>query len=266
MRIGAIGFGNLASALLSGMLKSGNFTADQLGVYDISAERMTLAQEQYKISTYSTAEALVRASDVVILSVKPQFYKDALSEIKDAAGGKLFISVAAGISTRYITDILGDSNIHVIRSMPNTALLIGQGATAISKGANVADDEMSLAESIFGSCGVVKTIEEAQMNDIIAVNGSSPAYIFLFAKAVCSFAEKHGIDPDTAKELIAQTLLGSAVMIRESGMELSSLISMVTSKGGTTERALGVFNDNGFSELIEAAMQACSDRADELGK
>ena len=205
-------------------------------------------------------------SDIIVLAVKPQHYAEAIESLKDAATeDKTFVSIAAGISISYVQNALGRA-CPVVRVMPNTPLLLGKGASALCPSENISDEDKKIVEELFAGSGVCEYITEEHMNEIISVNGSSPAYIYLFAKAMADYAESCGIDYDKAMNLICATLEGSAAMLRESGDSADVLIEKVSSKGGTTIAALNKLREHGFTEAIRDAMQACTDRAEELGR
>lgn len=200
------------------------------------------------------------------MAVKPQHYAEAIASLKDAATAeKTFVSIAAGISISYVQNALGKA-CPVVRVMPNTPLLLGKGASALCPSDNISEEDKQIVEELFAGSGVCEYITEEHMNEIISVNGSSPAYIYLFAKAMADYAESCGIDYDKAMNLICATLEGSAAMLRESGDSADVLIEKVSSKGGTTIAALNKLREHGFTEAIRDAMQACTDRAEELGK
>ena len=264
-KIGFIGAGNMATAIINGVITTGTYPAEKLFVFDVSKEKCDAMQEK-GVGSFSSANALVKDCDVVFLAVKPQNFAEVLESVRDAVTmNTLFVTIAAGISTRYIKDAVG-CDCPVIRVMPNTPLLLGQGATAICRSENVTEDQFALIQGFFASCGTVAVLDESQLNAVIAVNGSSPAYVYLFAKAMVDSAEKQGIDRETALSLVCQTLIGSAAMLSQPDASPDALIKMVSSPGGTTLKALDVLYENGFEGIIDKAMQACTQRAEELGK
>ena len=266
MTLGFIGFGNMAVAIAQGAIKADVVSEEKIYAYDISCNKINEFKNDYNINCAETLESLVSACDTVVLAVKPQNYDDVLADLNSFnTSHAVFISIAAGISIDKIKKYLGDES-KVVRVMPNTPLLLGCGATALCRCDKISDDEFEAACSLFKCSGIVEVLTEDKMNEIIAVNGSSPAYLFLFAKAVCDYAESCGISRESAKNLFAQTMIGSAKMITDSGDELQTLIDKVTSKGGTTAKALECFYNADFEGIIKSAMDACSKRANELGK
>ena len=183
----------------------------------------------------------------------------------EASLNKTFVSIAAGISIAYVRGALG-CDCPVVRVMPNTPLLLKKGASALCPSDGISDGDKELVYRMFAGSGVCEYITEDHMNEIIAVNGSSPAYIYLFAKAMADYAESCGIGREQAMNLICATLEGSAAMLRDSGDSADVLIQKVSSKGGTTIAALEQLRAHGFEEAISDAMQACTKRAEELGR
>lgn len=227
---------------------------------------MCCIENSSSVHTAGSLAELAQNCSIIFLAVKPQNFAEVLTDLKaNVDEHTLFVSIAAGISTRYITDSLG-CQCPVIRTMPNTPLLIGKGATAICRTPNVSDEDFALVQSLFSACGTVTVLDETQMNAVISVNSSSPAYIYLFAKAMMDSAVQQGIDADTALSLICQTFEGSAQMLRQPDLTPETLIKMVSSPGGTTLQALDVLYKSGFEQMIDSAMKACTKRAEELGR
>jgi pyrroline-5-carboxylate reductase len=264
-RIGFIGAGNMAGAILEGILKKQLSAPSQLAIYDVDKSKYNSFTSR-GINSYDSISELAQNCNIIFLSVKPQNYEDVLLQLKPFVDeSKILVSIAAGISSTYIKLYIG-FECKVVRVMPNTPLLLGVGATAICKCPPVCDSEFEKIVDIFKSGGIVEVLPEDKMNAIIAVNGSSPAYVYLFAKAVIDGAVKLGIDAQTAKTLICKTLEGSAKMLTNSGMEPEELIKMVSSPGGTTLKALEALYEHGFEESIKDAMKRCTERAEELGR
>ncbi len=263
-KIGFIGAGNMATAIIKGMIAQ-NGSAEMLGVYDTDKAK-TDVMLGMGVEVYPSSPVLVSSCDIIVLAVKPQNYAEVLDAVKiEANESKTFVSIAAGISIGYVRKALG-CNCPVVRVMPNTPLLLKKGASALCPSENISDEDKELVYRMFAGSGVCEYISEEHMNEIISVNGSSPAYIYLFAKAMADYAQSCGIGYEQAMNLICATLEGSAAMLRESGDTPDELIKKVSSKGGTTIAALEKLREHGFTEGILDAMQACTDRAEELGK
>lgn len=263
-KIGFIGAGNMATAIIKGLTAQNN-TAENITVFDLSKEKCDIMRAM-GVSVAPSSSDVVKESDIIVLAVKPQHYADVLDEIKDTANeSKTFVSIAAGISIAYVQNALG-CKCPVVRVMPNTPLLLQKGATALCPSENIGEEDRKVVYDMFAGSGVCEFITEDHMNEIISVNGSSPAYIYLFAKAMADYADSCGISYDKAMNLICATLEGSAAMLRESGDSPDVLIQKVSSKGGTTIAALDVLRERGFTEAITDAMKACTKRAEELGR
>lgn len=263
-KIGFIGAGNMATAIIKGLIAQ-NGTADFIGVFDLSEEKCN-SMKGMGVTVYPSSSEIVQNSDIIVLAVKPQNYAEVLEEIKPVVSvSKTFVSIAAGISIAYVQTAL-DCACPVVRVMPNTPLLLKKGASALCPSDNISDEDKQVVYDMFAGSGVCEYITENHMNEIIAVNGSSPAYIYLFAKAMADYAAQQGIDYGKAMNLICATLEGSAAMLRESGDSAEVLIQKVSSKGGTTIAALDKLREHGFTEAIFDAMDACTKRAEELGK
>ncbi len=258
-----IGTGNMAYAIIGGLVNDTSALAvpkNQIILFDANP-----AQYQKFGNGFVLAESIQDAmrADVIVLAVKPQNYADVLSEISGTdLAGKIIISIAAGISTAYIESRLGPCA--VVRTMPNTPLLIGKGVTAICANANVSDEDFAFVEQIFASSGTTIRLAERDMNKICAATGSSPAYVFLMIKAICEGAVKQDILCDDMRTAVCNMVIGSATLARESDKSLDELIRMVTSPKGTTEQALRVLHEAEFEKTVIEAMDACTKRADEL--
>ncbi|MEE1155574.1 MAG: pyrroline-5-carboxylate reductase [Acutalibacteraceae bacterium] len=264
-KIGFIGAGNMATAIINGMLSNNVTTAENIFVFDLDTEKLN-QMSQKGIITCTSANEVVDNCHFVVLAVKPQNYQEVLTGIKNSVkDSTIMVSIAAGISINYVLSTL-EKNCGCVRVMPNTPLLLGCGATAVCPSENISDEDFAVVKSMFATSGVCQVLPESQMNTIIAVNGSSPAYVYLFAKAMCDYASEQGINTDVAMELICATLKGSAEMLMKSGDTPDQLIKKVSSPGGTTLAALDVLDKGGFYDNIKNAMTACTNRAEELGK
>jgi len=261
--LAVIGVGNMAKAIINGILDVG-FPLNSIYLYDVNiAQSSSIVASNVYISE-SIKEA-VSSADSVLISVKPQNYNEVLDRISETPSyrDKLYISIGAGISTDYHKDRLGD--VAVLRVLPNLPIVIGKGVSVICRSNSVDTDDFKFVVDIFSSAGSVIDIDESQMNPIIGVTSSSPAYVFKFIEAICEGAALQGIDSPALKTAVCDMIIGSALMLRESDRSPSELVSAVASKGGTTERAISKLNEYDFSKGIVEAMKACTARADELG-
>lgn len=261
--LGFIGAGNMASAILSGVLGQGLIPPARIWLANRHGEKL----ESFAVrGVHTTLDNCVvaRAADVLVLAVKPQMFGDVLTEIGPLMEGKCVVSIAAGISAAYLRKCLPGA--YVVRAMPNTPLTVGVGATAVAMAPEVPEALLRTVLDLFGSAGAVELIEESQMDDIINVNGSTPAFFFRMAESLVSRAAEAGIDPCVALRLAAKTMEGSARLLLESGKTPEELIRQVCSPGGTTLAALSAFDDLGFDALLREAMNRCTQRSRELGQ
>ena len=242
-----------------------NFTGNPVRLMDISGISFIICMaaagaEEFcpAVHTFRLAEHMVHTEIAHHLHV--------LESLKNSiTTAKTVVSIAAGISIAYVRKGL-ECDCPVVRVMPNTPLLLKKGATALCPSENISDDDKTIVYNMFAGSGVCEYIDESHMNEIIAVNGSSPAYIYLFAKAMADYAKNCGIDYDKAMNLVCATLEGSAAMLRDSGEPVETLIDRVCSKGGTTIAAMDKLKEHGFYEAVLDGMDACTKRAEELGK
>lgn len=268
IKLSFIGAGNMAGAVITGITQSGGlFTTDDIAIYDVNPSTC----EKYAADGFHVCSSESDAAewgDLVFLSVKPQNYKDVLSVISASGldvSKKVFISFAAGISIASIKSVLGEQ-CPVIRTMPNTPLMIGCGVTAVCPSPEVSSHMLELTCRIFASGGRCIKLPESEMNSIISVTSTSPAYFYKLAAAMCSGAEQQGIDAAVLPIIVAEVCLGAARMMLESGRTAEELVRMVASPNGTTEAALKTLDERNFNEMIHEAMAACTKRANELGE
>lgn len=258
-----IGAGNMASAIAGGIIKSQIVSPEHIYLFDKNQEQYNKFDSQ----CIGTDALLIGFNEAkyVFLSVKPQNIKDVLSEIRHLDyENKVFISICAGITIESIEALL--PNAQIIRTMPNTPLMLGMGVTAVCKNNRVSSQDFDFVKSIFSSSGYVTEIEEKDINCLTAVTSSSPAYVYLFAKGLLEGAKVQGFNYEDTLKMICYTLIGSANMILSANKSVDDLIAMVKSPNGTTERALNVFEDKDFLGIISEAMDACAKRAEELSK
>ncbi len=266
--ISFIGAGNMATAIIGGMLKTG--TAPKLiTVYDKLSDKAALFKEK-GLNVAETLRDACEKSEFILLAVKPQNFAEVLGEIKESRtdiSDKTFISIAAGISTEAIEGFL-DKKCAVVRVMPNTPLMVGKGASALCRNDRVTDEDFALACGIFEASGMIMVLDESKMNTVICANGSSPAYFYYFIDAVVKSAKAQGLDIDERLllEAVCKTVIGSAQMLLDSGKTAGELVAAVTSPRGTTERAMNVLYENNVDEIIHKAMCACTYRAEEMAK
>lgn len=261
-KIGFIGTGNIATAIYNGVTASGYIKHDNIMVYDNDSEKMIPFSNVGSVVAKSSAE-LCEKCEYVFLTVKPQIYNSVLSDIKDYAKDTCFVDVAAGISIDAVKTCLG-FDAPVIRVMPNTPLMVSVGSTALVKKSPVTDEQFNFIKGCFDSCGVTAVVDEECINTVIAASGSSPAYIMRFAKILIDFAAENGLSRESANNLVIQTLLGSAKLIKESDKDISELITNVTSPNGTTAAGLKCLDELNFDDALRSCLEATVKRAEEL--
>lgn len=261
MKIGFIGGGNMAEALIKGITSHG---MKDIIVSEPREERREYLEEKFRINTTSSNKEAVSSCGMIILAVKPQNMEGLLSEIAgDIDGSKTVVSIAAGITLDYLSSKLKTKKL--IRVMPNTPALVGEGMTVLSMCECFSGNEISTVRDIFMSVGKVITLPEKHMNAVTALSGSGPAFFALFTEAMIEAGVKSGLSGDDAAILANQTLLGTARQL-ETGMPPEKLRAMVTSPGGTTAAGLEVFEKNRLRETVQSAIDAAIKRAEELGR
>jgi pyrroline-5-carboxylate reductase len=264
--IAFLGGGNMAEALIQGLLASGLVRPDHLLVNDVSADRLEHLRKTYGIIIEkSTKEAAARA-DVLLLCVKPQVMDVVLAKIAPVADGqKVVISIAAGVTISRLEKML-TANPRVIRVMPNTPALVLAGASGIAAGSRATEGDLELARQIFGAVGRSVTVEEKLMDAVTGLSGSGPAYVFMIIDALSDAGVKAGLSRPLALELAAQTVYGAAKMVLETKEHPARLRDMVTSPGGTTIEGLHALEKGKLRATLMNAVEAATARSRELGK
>ncbi|MBI5902080.1 MAG: pyrroline-5-carboxylate reductase [Deltaproteobacteria bacterium] len=268
--IGFLGAGNLAEALIKGLIASGKFSPARIVASDRISGRITHLAETYEIKVYARNYEVARNADIIFLTVKPNDVNGVLKEIaSDIAPDKLLISAAAGITTTAVEKTIKEAGmagvIPVVRAMPNTPAIVREGATAICAGTAAGRAELEVAGALFESVGKVVVIDDESLMDVVTgLSGSGPAYVFLFIKALVEASVAAGLREDTAKLLAAQTMLGAARLALESPRTLDELVRMVASPGGTTVAGIKKLEEGGFKGVVTEAVEAAIKRAREL--
>lgn len=260
IKLGFLGAGNMGSAIMKG-IASGKLDAE---VYAFDKDPGKLAAVPAR-PCKSEAE-LVSVCKYVLLAVKPQVLGSVLDAVKDSVtSDTVFISICAGISEEFIRSRTAP-DVKVVLVMPNTPMMLGMGASAMSTDDKTSPEEFAFARSVIESCGIAEIVPIDKMKEIICINGSSPAFIYLFAKGFVDYASANGIDADAALRLFAATLKGSAEMLTSSGMTVDQLIKQVSSPGGTTIAGLDKLYEGKLTDDVYAACEACTRRAYELSQ
>jgi pyrroline-5-carboxylate reductase len=263
-KLAFLGAGNMARALLRGCLERAHIAPARLGAADIARDALAKLGKELAIRTFDDNGAAAAWADVLVLSVKPQVVPSVLAEIAPHVGAKLVISIAAGVTNAAIETALGSST-RVVRAMPNTPAMVGEGATAIAPGGAATSEDLALTESLFGSVGVVVRVTEGQMDAVTGLSGSGPAYAFIAIEALADAGVRAGLSREVALKLSAQTLLGAAKLALESGEHPAKLKDMVTSPAGTTIAGVAALERAGYRHALIAAVEAAVARSRELG-
>ena len=264
MKLGVIGAGNMASAIIGGIVKKGLIEGEDIICSSpVKAER-DKAQLAYGIRVTENNRETIRESDIIIFAVKPQVISRVVEEIKlDIDDEKLFISIVAGKSIEWFETAAGKS-FKIIRTMPNTPALVGEGMTGVCPNTKVEQDDLEKALEILSSLGKAAVVPESLMDAVVAVSGSSPAYVFLMIEAMADGAVRLGMPRAMAYKFAAQAVYGSAKMVLETGKHPAELKDMVCSPAGTTIEAVRVLEDMGFRSSLIEAMDACAEVSKKL--
>lgn len=264
MKIGIIGLGNMGGAILGGIVAKGIVAPENIYGYDVSEVMVNNAVDKYRINAASSNEEVIEGADAVILAVKPQFMGQMLEGLKKKWNDDtVIISIAAGKSLDWLGQIIGKGH-KIVRCMPNTPALVGEGCTGICAGEKVNADDMKLAKMLLESCGKAIEVTENQMDAVVGISGSSPAYVFMFIEAMADAGVKAGLSRDKAYEFAASAVKGSAALMLETKKHPGELKDMVCSPAGTTIAAVEVLEEGGFRGLIMDAVDACVQRNREL--
>ncbi len=265
--LGLIGAGNMGSAILRGMLDAGYVKASQMVVCDASRRRMEELSEEIPGAIYCDEPIdLVEQCDMVILALKPHQIQSLLDNVRQALDGKAIISIAAGWTTDMLAQALEDTTATYLRVMPNTPAMVGEGMTALCDDTTFSKDDFDFAKGIFDAVGRTVVLPERLFDGVVAISGSSPAYIFMLIEAMADAGVKEGLPRACAYEMAAQSVLGSALMVLSSGTHPASLKDAVCSPGGTTIEAVEVLERKGFRAAVMDAMGACAEKSRQMSR
>ncbi|MGG7148905.1 pyrroline-5-carboxylate reductase [Clostridium butyricum] len=260
-KVGFIGCGNMGSSMVGGLIKSGFLKSEEIIVSTKTEASSKKLRDEFKVATTLDSKTVAKESQTIILAVKPNMYKSVVEEIKsELTEDKLIITIAAGISIENMEEWLGD-DLKIIRTMPNTPALVGQAMSAVCPNKNVSEEELKYCINIFESFGECEVLEEKYFDGFIAVAGSSPAYVFMFIEAMADGAVKLGIPRAKAYKMAAQSVLGSAKMVLETGKHPGELKDMVCSPAGTTIDAVVELEKLGFRNSVIQAMDKCAEKS-----
>lgn len=261
-----VGAGNMANAIIGGLVKQG-LSPSNITASAPSEEHLAQIKSNWNVNVSADNADSVAKASVIVLSVKPQVLKQVCEELSQNLSHRpLIISIAAGIELASLSEWLGKEHA-IVRCMPNTPAQVLTGASGLFANEFVSDEQKQVSFELFSGIGIVEWLSaEAEMHAVTALSGSGPAYIFLMIDAMAQAAVKQGIAPDTARKLAAQTVLGAAQMVLDSDLSPAQLKKNVMSPGGTTERAINVFESKGLPQIVDDAMSAAADRSRELAE
>ena len=261
--IGFIGGGQMAEAIIKGLLHTG-MNPQQIKVAEPISQRREHLTSTYQIGVERESASVVKNVDVVVLAVKPQMMETVLTELKTCYLGQLLITIAAGLPISFYQTML-DAQAPIIRVMPNMCALILEGASALCRNKSVTDADLAYAEKLFTAVGSTVIVEEKLMDAVTGLSGSGPAYVFSFIEALIDGGVKLGLSRQISRELAVQTVYGAAACMKQSNAHPAELRDRVTSPGGTTASALQILDFNGFKGTVVEAVDAACNRSQELG-
>jgi pyrroline-5-carboxylate reductase len=264
-KIGFIGGGNMAEAFIKGLM-NGGFPATDILFFEPNEKRRELMIERYGVSCVVDNMELVNKSDIIVVATKPQILHKVLEDIVTVFNDeKLLISILAGITTTTFEEGLG-GHPRVVRAMPNTPALAGQGAAALCPGKNVKEEDRRVTQHLFETVGIALWVEEGQMDAVTGLSGSGPAFVYTFIEALTAGGVQEGLRLDIAQSLAVQTVVGAAHLVKETGEHPALLREKVCSPAGTTISAIRVLEERGLRAMMMEAVGAATTRSRELGK
>ncbi len=263
MKIGFIGLGNMGTAMIGGIIKQKMVEPSDILGADFSGVRTDAVAKEYGIKGLASNIEVARSVDILVTSVKPQVYESVIEEIKDFINDNtVIVSIAPGKTIDWLTERYERSEvIKIVRCMPNTPALVAEGCTGVCRNENVTDKEFETVLKLLGSFGKAYEVLESQMDAVVAVSGSSPAYVFMLIEAMADGAVAEGLPRKIAYEMAAQAVLGSAKMVLDTGKHPGELKDMVCSPAGTTIDAVAVLENMGFRASVIEAERVCADKS-----
>lgn len=260
MKIGFIGCGNMAKAMINGILSSGQAPKENIMASAKTEATRNKIREQLGIRAAESNREAVEFADVVFLAVKPQYFEEVLTEIRPSVSKQIFVSIAPGKTLAWLQERLGDS-VKIIRTMPNTPAMVGAGMTGLCKNELVTHEEAEMVCRLCDSFGKTEIVPESLIDVVVGVSGSSPAYVFLFLEAMADAAVADGMPRAQAYKFAAQAVMGSAKLMLETGEHPGVLKDMVCSPAGTTIEAVRVLEEKGLRSAVIEAQRACVKKA-----
>ena len=262
--LAVLGGGRMGEAIIGGLLSAGSIDAANVVVGEPLAERRLTLDAAHGVRTTASAAEAAAAGEIILLAVKPQVIGEVLASIAGSVGEALVVSIAAGISCARIESLL-PAGTAVVRVMPNTPAMVGEGMSVVSGGSEATDEHVELVRELFSLLGKSIVLPEKHQDIATAISGSGPAYVAIFIDALTRAGVRQGLSRDQAQALAVQTVRGTAVLLEESGMHPEELVDGVASPGGTTIAAIDALEDSGFRSAVSAAVAAAVKRAKELG-
>ena len=266
MKLGFIGTGNMASAIMGGIIKNNVIPAEEIIGADLFAPGRERVQKEYGINVTADNKEVAQKAETIILSVKPQFYESVIADIKDVVTDKqIIITIAPGKTLAWLAEQFG-KDVKIVRTMPNTPAMVGEGMTAVCPNEHLTEDEIAYVKSLLESFSRAEIVPERLMDVVTAVSGSSPAYVFMLIEAMADAAVSGGMPRKQAYQFAAQAVLGSAKMVLDTGKHPGELKDMVCSPGGTTIEAVMKMEEKGLRSTIMEGMRACADKSRKMTK
>ena len=264
MKVGFIGAGNMASAMIGGIINSKLLSPSNIIASAKTDKTLDNIKEKYKINTTKDSISLVKECDIVVIAVKPNVYEEVLKQIKDYIDNeKIIVTIAAGISINSVEKIIGNDK-KIIRTMPNTPALVNCGMSSLSPNKNIEKNDIDAVKTIFDSFGKSEIVDESLIDVVIGASGSSPAYAFMFIEAMADCAVSYGMKREMAYEFCAQAVMGAAKMVLETKKHPGELKDMVCSPGGTTIEAVKTLENEGMRSAVINGMASCIEKSIEM--
>ena len=265
--VGMIGTGNMGSAILRGIVEASYVKPTQLTVFDVSRRKLKEIEEDIPgIQVARDCLEVAEAADLIILAVKPLYVREVIDEIRPGLQGKAVLSIAAGWTVSMLEEALRGTGATYLRVMPNTPALVGEGMTALCDDTTFSQEDFDYAKGIFDAVGKTRVLPERLFDGVIAISGSSPAYVYMMIEAMADAGVREGLPRTYAYEMAAQSVLGSALMVLSSGTHPAALKDAVCSPGGTTIEAVAALERSCFRAAILNAMEACAEKSREMSK
>ncbi|MBA4347533.1 MAG: pyrroline-5-carboxylate reductase [Clostridiales bacterium] len=265
IRLGVIGAGNMGEAILRGYLTSGYASGEKTAVFDPDIDKCRTLERDLGVEVAESLASLIDGSDLLLIAVKPNVCTQLFAEQFEFFANKAVVSIAAGWGGERLRNAL-PATARVLRVMPNTPAMIGEGMIVFESGDSLTAEERAFTETLFGSVGDVISVEPKLMDAVTAVSGSGPAYVYLFIEAMADGGVKAGLPRPVALKLAAQTVKGAAMMVSETGVHPGELKDRVCSPGGTTIEAVAVLEQKGLRGAVIAAVDACRDKSEKMSK